>query len=50
MKHKTYQSYQNSSIEWIGNIPKHWQIAQLKTTINSFTMGSTPNTNNRKYW
>lgn len=50
MKHKTYQSYQNSSVEWIGNIPKHWQIAKLKTTISSFTMGSTPNTNNGEYW
>ena len=31
---KTYRAYKDSDIEWIGDIPKHWGISQLKYQTN----------------
>ena len=30
MSYKTYEEYKNSGIEWIGEIPEHWNIIKLK--------------------
>lgn len=30
MKYKTYPTMKDSGVEWIGEIPKHWKIAQLR--------------------
>jgi type I restriction enzyme S subunit len=27
---KVYDSYKNSGIEWLGDIPKHWEVAKIK--------------------
>ena len=27
---KTYESYKSSGIEWIGEVPEHWEIKKLK--------------------
>ena len=29
-KYKPYSSYKPSSVEWLGDIPKHWQLQRLK--------------------
>lgn len=34
-----YEVYRDSGIEWIGEIPRHWQIAKLKT-IGSISKGT----------
>lgn len=39
----------DSGIEWIGQIPKHWEFAPLKRYAKIET-GSTPSTNVSKYW
>lgn len=28
-KYKAYPEYKDSGIEWIGNIPSHWEVASL---------------------
>jgi len=38
MKLKSYESYKDSGIEWIGKIPKHWEVKRLKDFIK-FTIG-----------
>ena len=30
MKYKQYQKYKDSGVEWIGEIPEHWEIKKLK--------------------
>ena len=29
-KFKRYDSYKNSGVEWLGEIPNHWEILKLK--------------------
>lgn len=38
---KTYDTYKDSGIEWIGEIPKHWEVKKLKYGVN-LTMGQSP--------
>jgi type I restriction enzyme, S subunit len=30
MKIERYSAYSNSEIEWLGNIPKHWELSRIK--------------------
>lgn len=34
-----YESYKDSGVEWLGEIPNHWQISRLKHSIQSATNG-----------
>ena len=31
MKHKPYPKYKPSGIEWLGDVPEHWEVRKLKT-------------------
>ena len=44
-----YESYKDSGVEWLGEIPEHWRIVKLKT-ISSVINGSTPDSSIPKYW
>jgi type I restriction enzyme S subunit len=37
---KPYPAYKNSGIEWLGEIPAHWKVAQLKHLCKRVTDGS----------
>lgn len=39
----------NSGVEWLGEIPKHWEVLPLKF-ISTFISGATPSTTNSAYW
>lgn len=39
-----------SGIEWLGDVPEHWEVKKLKYVINSVTGGGTPLTTNHLYW
>ncbi len=39
----------DSGVEWIGDIPSHWEKTRIKFCSISKS-GSTPNTNEEKYW
>ena len=30
LKYKQYQKYKDSGVEWIGEIPEHWEVKRLK--------------------
>jgi type I restriction enzyme S subunit len=38
---KKYDQYKNSGVEWLGEIPKHWELSRLGTLLNPIS------TNNR---
>lgn len=40
----------NSGIEWIGEIPEHWELRKMKFLIDKIIGGGTPSTGNKKFW
>jgi type I restriction enzyme, S subunit len=44
MKYKTYPQYKPSGVEWLGDVPKHWEIKRLKNITNVISKGTTPST------
>lgn len=39
---KQYSKYKNSGIDWLGNIPEHWEVKRVKDCFKSIGSGSTP--------
>ena len=39
---KKYESYKDSGIEWIGEIPSHWEVKRLKLLVSKIGSGVTP--------
>lgn len=46
---KTYESYKDSGVEWIGEIPEGWEVLALKR-IFKIIAGATPKSENEAYW
>lgn len=40
----------DSGIDWIGKIPKHWEVKRFKEAIRKYTTGGTPPTSNTSYF
>ena len=34
---KRYDAYQDSGVEWLGEIPSHWEVGRLKNYIELIT-------------
>lgn len=49
-KFKRYDSYKNSGVEWLGEIPSHWEIKKLRFVMNKIQTGSTPSTNTKMFF
>jgi type I restriction enzyme S subunit len=46
---KAYPENKKSGIDWLGNVPKHWEILRLKR-FSSIVNGSTPKSSTAEYW
>ncbi|WP_161947675.1 restriction endonuclease subunit S [Rufibacter ruber] len=46
---KKYDSYKDSGIMWVGEVPKHWNNKKLKYA-GIITNGSTPSSNSPNFW
>lgn len=46
---KRYETYKDSGVQWVGEIPAHWDTNKLKFFANIST-GTTPSTANEEYW
>lgn len=46
---KRYEQYKDSGIDWIGELPSHWNFSKLKW-FSTIYAGGTPDTNNDSYW
>ncbi len=44
-----YPAYKDSSVEWLGKVPAHWDIQRL-CQCASIVGGMTPSMNNQAYW
>jgi type I restriction enzyme S subunit len=49
MKYQTYPAYKDSGVEWLGEVPEHWETVPLKYLCN-FSGGGTPSKDNLDYW
>ena len=38
---KPYPDYKDSGVEWLGNVPAHWQVRRLKN-VAGLVMGQSP--------
>jgi type I restriction enzyme S subunit len=47
--YKPYPAYRESGVEWIGEIPEHWQFCKVAWDMK-MTIGWTPPTGNRSYY
>ena len=46
---KPYPKYKDSGVEWLGEIPEHWNVAPLKRSFK-IVGGSTPKSEQEAYW
>ena len=50
MSFPRYPAYKPSGVEWLGEVPEHWRIKQLKYCIHRLGSGGTPESGNPDYW
>lgn len=48
-KYQQYEEYKDSGVDWLGFIPKDWNIARVKNQFDVFN-GSTPKSGEAEYW
>ena len=46
---KQYPSTKDSGVEWLGDVPTHWDVRRLRTVASIFN-GATPSTERKEYW
>ena len=49
MSFPRYPKYKASGVEWLGDVPEHWNLPKLKG-LASFSGGGTPARENLSYW
>lgn len=49
MSFPRYPEYKDSGVEWLGEVPGHWQLAKLKH-LARFAGGGTPSRDNPSFW
>lgn len=45
-----YPKYRPSGIEWLGDVPEHWEVMKLKHLLRRVIPGGTPDVANDDYW
>ncbi len=48
-KIQRYESYKDSGVEWLGDIPEHWELILVKRFSKTLA-GGTPSTDKLEYW
>ncbi len=49
MSFPRYPAYKDSGVEWLGEVPAHWELSRIKA-VASFTGGGTPSRENLAFW
>jgi type I restriction enzyme, S subunit len=47
---KAYPAYKESGVEWIGDIPNHWEMRKVSRSFNLIGSGTTPKSDNAEYY
>jgi type I restriction enzyme, S subunit len=49
MSFPRYPRYKDSGVEWLGEVPEHWEVKRLKH-LARFAGGGTPSRDVREFW
>jgi len=47
---KQYDSYKDSGVEWIGEVPSHWEIMKTSLAFHGIGSGTTPSTSKKEFY
>ena len=47
-KFEKYSSYKDSGVDWLGEIPEHWEIMKTTHVFNKIGSGTTPTSTDTK--
>ena len=47
-KYQQYAEYKDTGVEWLGEIPSHWEMWKLSHAYNEIGSGTTPSTSNEE--
>ncbi|HCH7476034.1 restriction endonuclease subunit S [Acinetobacter baumannii] len=47
-KYQKYAEYKDSGVDWLGEIPSHWEMWKLSHAYNEIGSGTTPSTSNEE--
>ena len=47
-KYQKYAEYKDTGVEWLGEIPSHWEMWKLSHAYNEIGSGTTPSTSNEE--
>ena len=50
MSFPRYPKYKPSGVEWLGDVPEHWEAWKLTHALEKIGSGTTPKTDNRAYY
>lgn len=50
LKYREEYEMKDSGVEWLGKIPKTWNVSKLKFVIKDFITGGTPSSSNQNYY
>jgi len=50
MSFPRYPEYKDSGVEWLGEVPVHWEVWKLSHAFDQIGSGTTPKTDNREYY
>jgi type I restriction enzyme S subunit len=50
MSFPRYPTYKDSGVEWLGEVPEHWEVWKLSHAFTLIGSGTTPKTDNRDYY
>ena len=45
-----YEEYKDSGVEWIGEVPEHWEVMKTSLVFHHIGSGTTPSTSKREYY
>ena len=43
-----YPAYRPSGVEWLGDVPAHWEVRRIKQCVRTISKGTTPSTEGRQ--
>jgi restriction endonuclease S subunit len=46
-KYQAYSEYKDSGVEWLGEVPVHWEVTRIKYHTNLFEQGWSPQCDSR---
>jgi type I restriction enzyme, S subunit len=50
MSFPRYPKYKPSGVEWLGDVPEHWEVKRLRHCLQRMASGGTPESGRAEYW